>query len=112
MEPIAIQHIELRMTRGGQERAYIVGTRVRVHDVYVLSEVHDKSPDAIVAAFPYLSLGQVHAALAYCFDNRDQIAQQLRDDERFVEAMKRSSGPGPLSRKLGTTNGGTDSVSS
>jgi uncharacterized protein (DUF433 family) len=95
-----MQHVEIRKNRAGQERAYIVGTRVRVQDIYVDSEVLGKTPEEIVTALPHLTLAQVHAALAYYFDYRDDILDELRQDEEFVAAMKNRTGPGPLERKL------------
>jgi uncharacterized protein (DUF433 family) len=95
-----IQHIEIRQNRAGQDRAYIAGTRVRVQDIYVDSEVLGKSPEEIVAALPHLTLAQVHAALAYYFDHREEILEELRQDAQFVALMKQRTGPGPLEMRL------------
>jgi uncharacterized protein (DUF433 family) len=111
MERMLIQHIEIRKNRDGQDRAYIVGTRVRVQDIYVDSEVLSKSPEEIVAALPHLTLAQVHAALAYYFDHREEILDELRQDEHFVAMLKQRTGPGPLETKLRSAGGG-DAVSS
>jgi uncharacterized protein (DUF433 family) len=104
------QHIEIRQNRDGQDRAFVVGTRVRVQDIYVDSEVLGKSPEDIVASLPQLTLAQVHAALAYYFDNRNEILDELREDEAFVALMKQRTGPGPLELKLRDASTG-DAVS-
>lgn len=93
-------HIEVRPNRAGQPRAYIVGTRVRVQDIYALSEVHGLTADQIVEQLPHLTLGQVHAALSYLFDHREQILNELREDEEFVRLMREKTGPGPLEERL------------
>jgi uncharacterized protein (DUF433 family) len=93
-------HIELRPNRDGQPRAFIVGTRVRVQDIYALAEIQGKSPAEIVDALPHLSLSQVHSALAYYFEHRGEILQEIREDGDFVAAMKTKFGPGPLAAKL------------
>jgi uncharacterized protein (DUF433 family) len=100
MERTLTQHIEIRKNRAGQDRAYIVGTRIRVQDIYVDSEVLGKTPEQIVAALPHLTLAQVHAALAYYFDHREEIVDAVRQDEEFVATMKKRTGPGPLEIKL------------
>jgi uncharacterized protein (DUF433 family) len=105
MQTEVATHIELRPNRAGQNRAFIVGTRVRVQDVYALAEVQGHSPDEIVAQLPHLTLGQVHAALAYYFDHRGQILMELREDEAFVAAMRRQTGPGPLESRLNAIQG-------
>src|SRR2546430_11603202 len=111
MECKANQYIEIRKNRDGQDRAYIAGSRVRVQDIYVDSQVFGKSVDEIVAALPHLTLSQVHAALAYYFDHRQQILDELRQDEQFVALMKKRTGPGPLETKLRTSGVG-DAISS
>jgi len=100
MDRTLIQHIEIQKNRSGQPRATIVGTRMRVQDIYIQSEVRGKSSEQIVADFPHLTLGQVHAALSYYFDNREIILTELREDKQFVELMKSRTGPGPLEEKL------------
>ena len=112
MEPTLTKHIELRDNRDGQPRAFIAGTRVRVQDVYVDSEIHGKSPDEIVASLPHLSLAQVHAALSYYFDHRQDILDEVREDERLVAEARAAIGPGPLERKLQDMGGQDDAVSS
>jgi uncharacterized protein (DUF433 family) len=111
MERTLIQHIEVRKNQAGQDRAYIAGTRIRVQDIYVDSEVLGKPPEAIVAALPHLTLAQVHAALAYYFDHREEILDELRQDEQFVAVMKEQTGPGPLEMKLRDSGVG-DAISS
>ena len=105
------KHIELRPNRDGQMRAYIAGTRVRVQDIYALAEVQGKSADEIVAALPHLTLGQVHAALSYYFDNRAQILEEIRQDEDFFTQLRSVTGPGPFARKLAGTDSESDPVS-
>jgi uncharacterized protein (DUF433 family) len=100
MSQAEVSTIELRPNRSGQLRAYLSGTRVRVQDIYALSELQGKTPDEIVAALPHLSLYQVHSALAYYFQHRDAILQEIREDDDFVKAMREKLGPGPLEAKL------------
>jgi uncharacterized protein (DUF433 family) len=106
MERKPVEHIELQSNRDGQVRAFIAGTRVRVQDIYIDFEVLKKSPEEILAALPHLTLSQVHAALAYYFDHRQQILDELREDDEFVAAVKARTGPGPLETKLQSGEGG------
>jgi uncharacterized protein (DUF433 family) len=108
----ATKHIEIRNNRRGEPRAFVEGTRIRVLDVYVLSEVQGKSPDEIVRAFPQLSLAQVHAALAYYFDNMEAIENEARADEAFILQMRAANGPGPFETRLKGRDAKGDSLSS
>jgi uncharacterized protein (DUF433 family) len=78
---------------GGQPR--IAGHRIRVQDIVLWTE-QGQSPDDIVSSFPQLSLGDVHAALAYYYDHREAMDQQIQADDAFVAQIKTQLGPGPL----------------
>jgi uncharacterized protein (DUF433 family) len=58
-------------------RACIAGHRIRVADIVVWHERRGYSPDEVVQLFPGLSLGDVHAALAYYFDHRSEVENDL-----------------------------------
>ncbi len=105
MEPVIDKHIEKRPTRGGDQRAYVAGTRIRVQDVAAEHELHGLTPEQIAREHPSLSLAQVHAALAYYFDHRDEIQKEIREDCDLVHEVRTETGPGPFERKV-KGNGG------
>jgi uncharacterized protein (DUF433 family) len=86
-----IQHIESNPAKCGGKPC-IAGTRIRVWDIHVWHNLRGQSPEEIIAAFPQLSLADVHAALAYYFDHRDEIQRQAKEDEEFVAKRKREQG--------------------
>jgi uncharacterized protein (DUF433 family) len=92
--------IELRSNRSGQLRAYLAGTRVRVQDVYVLSQVQGKSPEEIILALPHLTLSQVNSALAYYFGHAEEILGEMREDEERAASIRTRLGEGPLESRL------------
>jgi uncharacterized protein (DUF433 family) len=99
---VSREHIEITPgVCGGKAR--IAGTRIRVQDVYVWHELQGQSADAIVSNFPHLTLADVHAALTYYWDHRDEIRQQMKADDVFVEAMKQKY-PSKLQAKLKARN--------
>jgi uncharacterized protein (DUF433 family) len=73
---------------GGKPR--IAGHRIRVQDIVVWHERQGWSPDEIVSHYPQLSLSKVYAALAYYHDHRDEIRQEMMDDEAFIEEFKKN----------------------
>jgi len=100
MSQTATGSIELRPNRSGKLRAFIAGTRVRVQDIYGLSELQGKTPDEIVVALPHLALFQVHAALAYYFQHREDILREIREDDDLAATVRANLGAGPLAAKL------------
>jgi len=86
-------------TCGGRPR--IDGHRITVEDVAIWHERMGMSPDEIVSAYPSITRSDVHAALAYYYENREQIDADILERERFVAEIKAKSGPGPLEEKLG-----------
>jgi uncharacterized protein (DUF433 family) len=84
MQPVMTPYIELRKNARGQERAYVTGTRVRVSDIYLIARDEGVSPDQLAECFPLLSRAQIHAALAYYFDNSEELLAELREDEEFA----------------------------
>ena len=81
--------------------ACIDGTRIRVMDIVcLLQEGH--VPEQMVNVFSArLTLGQVHAALAYYYDHRDEIEEAFAEEDeidadterRRAEFLKRRTKP-------------------
>jgi len=55
-------------------RACIAGHRIRVMDIVAWHEHSKQTPDKIIESFPQLTRADIYAALAYYFDNREEIA--------------------------------------
>ena len=54
----------------------IEGTRTRVIDIAIEYEVLGHSPDEIIRSHPQVSLYQIHDALSYYYENRDNLRVQ------------------------------------
>src|SRR4051794_31609678 len=66
----------------------IDGHRITVEDVAIWHERMGMSPDEIVSGHPSITLADVHAALAYYFEYREQIDAAIQAGERFVAELK------------------------
>lgn len=88
---------------GGRPR--IAGHRIRVSDVVVLHERRGLSADEIVSFYPSLTLADIHAALAYYFDHREQIQAEILED-RELAASLRGETPSRFRDRLGQPRGG------
>lgn len=87
-----IQSIDLITTnpkvRGG--RPCITGTGLRVIDVVMASLFHNRTPGEIAADYE-IGLAHVHAALAYYYQHREAIDQDLREQVAKAQALKEKS---------------------
>jgi uncharacterized protein (DUF433 family) len=72
--------------RGGKPR--IAGHRITVADVAIWYERMGMSPDEIVSEYPTITLSDVHVALAYYFDHRDEVDREIQDGEEFAEKLR------------------------
>lgn len=79
MPKIAHPHITSDPTVCGGS-AIIGDTRFPVRSVVAYVLRHGLTPEELVARFPHLSLAQVHDALAYYYDNREEIERDLAEN--------------------------------
>src|SRR5215471_11548538 len=80
-------------------RACIAGHRVRVLDIVIWHEQQDMTPDEIVSQIPSITLADVHAALAYYYDHREEIQEEIRHESGQGEEFRRNN-PSLLYSKL------------
>lgn len=50
--------------------------------------------------YPHLSLGQIHSALAYYYDHKEEMDAEIRRGRRLADEMKAKLGAGPVTEKL------------
>jgi uncharacterized protein (DUF433 family) len=98
------KHIELK-DYGGGARPRIVGSRIRVMDVVAWHIRQGMSIDQMVEGFPHITRADFHAALAYYWDNKEEIDQAFADDRIYVEEMTKGQ-ISPLQEKLKQTRSG------
>lgn len=72
--------------RGG--RPCIVGTGLRVLDVVMSMRFGGRSPDQIASDYD-ISLAKVYAALAYYYENKAEIDDDIREDIRIGRELKK-----------------------
>jgi uncharacterized protein (DUF433 family) len=68
-------------------RPHIVGTTITVADVAIAHVYHGQDADGI-ADWYQLTLPQVYAALAYYYEHKAEMDEQIRHQIRHAEALK------------------------
>jgi uncharacterized protein (DUF433 family) len=83
------QHIEITPgIAGGKPR--IAGHRITVQDIVLWHDRMGRSADEIATEYD-LTLGDVHAALAYYFDHREDIDRTIREGEALVAKLRKQA---------------------
>lgn len=68
-------------------RPYLIGTSVTVADVAIVKIYHGQDADGIAGWFD-LTLPQVYAALAYYYEHREQMDEQIRSQIQRAKELK------------------------
>jgi uncharacterized protein (DUF433 family) len=80
--------------------AWIDSTKIKVLEVVRDHQIRGWSPEEIHFQHPHLSLAQIHAALSYYYDHRDEIDRQLQARREFVEELRAQQGETPVHTRL------------
>src|ERR1700676_5263647 len=104
MGSVMVKHIEKTPGVCGG-RACIAGHRIRVQDIVVLHEMQGMTPKEIIIQYPSITLADVHAALAYYYDNQQEIADELRKADEWAKWVKENI-PSKIPAELREKQGG------
>lgn len=94
--PTTYEHIVL----DEQGVSWIKGANTKVVELVAEVRAHGWSPEEVAYQHPHLTLGQVHSALAYYWDHREEVEEDLRRRQALVEEIKAQAGDHPLVAKL------------
>ena len=72
-------------------KACIEGHRIRVMDIAVMHDHLGMSADEIVQQYPSIGLSDVHAALAYYYDNIEEIRADIRKEREYAAEFRRNN---------------------
>ena len=95
--PATTHHLEATPgVCGGKPR--IAGRRITVANIAIWCVRMGMTPDEVAEQYD-LTLADVHAALSYYFDHREEIDKSIADDEQFVSHLRERT-PSKLAAKL------------
>jgi uncharacterized protein (DUF433 family) len=80
---VSTEHLEID-DRGNPR---IAGTRIKVRHLAMLIQ-NGHTPEQIQQEIPHVSLAQIHAGLAYYYDHRLAIDEELKQAEEFSESLR------------------------
>jgi uncharacterized protein (DUF433 family) len=78
----------------------IEGTTMKVIELVQEHLAWAWSPEELHLNHPYLTLGQIHSALAYYWDHKEELDQDIERRMGRVEQIRQSLPPTPLVERL------------
>lgn len=80
----------------------IAGTTMKVVELAGEMLAYGWSAEELLFQHPYLTLGQIHAALAYYWDHVEELNKDMADRQHKVEDLKKKMPVSPLIMRLKT----------
>lgn len=83
----------------------IAGTSMKVVELVTAQTAYGWSPEELRFQFPHLSLGQIHSALAYYWDHRDELERDMARRLAAVGRQQRRASDASLHARLRARDG-------
>ena len=76
-----------------QDVPVLAGTNTKVIEIVLDKIAYGWSAEEIQHQHPHLSLGQIHSALAYYWDHKEELGADIQRRLEYVEKLRQSARP-------------------
>jgi uncharacterized protein (DUF433 family) len=76
----------------------IAGTMMKVIELVLDHRAYGWSPEELHFQHPYLTLGQIYSALAYYWDNQEELDRDIERRLQLVDQVQQGLKPTPRAR--------------
>ena len=83
-----------------KEVPIVAATNMKVVELVLEKTAYGWSPEELHFQHPYLSLGQIYSALAYYWDHKEALDQDIEERLRRVNRIQKETGQTPLEDRL------------
>ena len=80
--------------------AYIEGTRMKVIQLVLNHLAYNWTPEELKEQHPHLTMGQIHSAMAYCWDHKHKIDETIEHDLKLIDEYKEKLASSSLQERL------------
>lgn len=98
MFPTATSYEHIRLDENGVP--YIAGTTMKVIELVMANMAHGWSPEELHFQHPYLSMSQIHSALAYYWEHKDALDADIEQRLHYADQLRQQMGPASLAIRL------------
>lgn len=92
--PIATSFENIRLDKN--DVPYIAGTTMKVIELVLAQKAHGWSPEELHFQHPYLSMSQIHSALAYYWEHKETLDADMERRLADVEQARQEAGDSPF----------------
>lgn len=78
----------------------ITGTTMKVIELVLDHLAYGWSPEELHFQHPYLTMGQIYSALAYYWDHKAELDQDIEQRLQRIDQMQQATKPTPLVARL------------
>jgi len=79
---------------------FIAGTTMKVIEIVTAQIAYGWSPEEIHLNHPYLSMSQIHSALAYYWDHKPELDADIKRREDYAAQSRQEAGESPFVTRL------------
>jgi uncharacterized protein (DUF433 family) len=95
MSTVSYPHIEQRQNG----KLYVAGTPFKVRQIALDHAAYGWDATQIQREHPQLTLGQIHAALGYYYDHKQELDREIEDGLALAEELRAQQGDSSLVAK-------------
>jgi uncharacterized protein (DUF433 family) len=78
----------------------IAGTTMKVVELVMAQIAYGWSPEELQFQHPYLTMSQIHSALAYYWDNKEELDADIKRRGEYAEKLRTEAGESPFVARL------------
>lgn len=78
----------------------IEGTSMKIVELITSVKAYGWSPEQLFQNYPHLTLSKIYSALAYYWDNKEEIDADIERREQYAEQLQQEASESPFAAKL------------
>ena len=78
----------------------IAGTTMKVVELVGAHQAYGWSPPELHFQFPHLSMSQIYGALAYYWDHKEELDNDMKRRLEYADRVRKEAGVSPLAENL------------
>lgn len=79
---------------------FIAGTSMKVVELVTSVKAYGWGPEELHYNYPHVGMSQIHSALAYYWDHKEEIDEDVERRDRYAERLQQEAGESPFAAKL------------